>query len=364
MKTPSSTVATDVSSQEEQTSAQVEIRNLEPDRAAAWDEFVLRHPEASFFHLTGWMNAIAKTFHYVPQYLFAERGQLITGVLPLFETSNWLQGRCLISTPMAVYGGICAEDQESRLALIEAAKHLARRKNVQHLELRDRQGEPLPGFYPNTLYTTFFGELDPDPEVMLRRLPRDTRYMIRKAQKNGLLVARGLEHTPVFYRLFAESMRRLGTPAFPLRFFENLIEELKGLVDVTVLSSSKGPVAAVFSFRFRDAILPYYAGASGEAPRLAANNLLYWELMTRSAAEGVRWFDFGRSKKGTGAYAFKTQWNMTAQPLAYQVYLVQRKSVPNFTPLNPKFERAGRIWSKLPLGLTTLLGPHVVRWFP
>jgi FemAB-related protein (PEP-CTERM system-associated) len=364
MKALSSAAAVDISSDTKRTNTQVAVRSLEPAQSAAWDEFVYQHPEASFFHLTGWMRAIAKTFRYSPRYLFTERDHRITGVLPLFETSNWLQGKCLISTPMAVYGGIAAEDEESHFALLHAAKQLAQAENVQHLELRNRQGEPLPEFHSNNLYTTFYGELDPNPEVLLRRLPRDTRYMIRKAQKKGLEVVRGLDQTAAFYGLFAQSMRRLGTPAFPLRLFENLNEEFKSLVDVTVLSSSKGPVAAVFSFRFRDTIIPYYAGASEEAPALAANNLLYWELMTRSAAEGMRWFDFGRSKKGTGAYAFKTQWNMTAQPLAYQLYLVRRKNVPNFTPLNPKFERAGRIWRKLPLGLTTLLGPHIVRWFP
>jgi FemAB-related protein (PEP-CTERM system-associated) len=364
MKALSSTVAVDISSDTKRTNSQAVVRSLAPEKCTAWDEFAHHHPEATFFHLTGWMRAIAKTFHYSPRYLFAERDYRITGVLPLFETSNWVQGKCLISTPLAVYGGICAEDEESHQALLRAAKQLAHSENVQHLELRNRQGELLPEFHSNSLYTTFTCDLDPDPEVMLKRLPRDTRYMIRKAQKKDLKVTRGLDQIGAFYHLFAQSMRRLGTPAFPLRLFENLAEEFKSVVDVTVLSSSNGPAAAVFSFRFRDTIVPYYAGASEEAPGLAANNLLYWELMTQSAAEGMRSFDFGRSKKGTGAYAFKMQWNMTAQPLAYQLYLVRRKSVPNFTPLNPKFERAGRIWRKLPLGLTTVLGPHIVRWFP
>jgi FemAB-related protein (PEP-CTERM system-associated) len=364
MEAPSSTVAADVSLEANRSKLQVTIRRLGAEQIGAWDDFVWRHPGASFFHLTGWMRVIARTFRYSPRYLFAERGERITGILPLFETSNWLQGKCLISTPMAVYGGVCAEDEDSRMALVEAAKQIARRENVQHLELRQRQVELFPEFRPNTLYTTFCGELDTDPEVLLRRLPRDTRYMIRKAQKKGLQLVRGVEQTPAFYRLFAQSMRRLGTPALPLRLFENLVEEFKTLVDVTLLSAQNVPVAAVFSFRFRDTILPYYAGASSEAPGLAANNLLYWELMTRSAAEGMGWFDFGRSKKGTGTYAFKTQWHMAAQPLGYQFYLVQRQNVPNFTPLNPKFERAARIWSKLPLALTTRLGPHVVRWFP
>ncbi len=344
--------------------APVLIRSLDAEQTGAWDDFVWRHPEATFFHLTGWMRVIAETFRYAPRYLYATRGEGVTGVLPLFETDNWLQGKCLISTPMAVYGGICAEDEPSRAALLEAAIQLAHRENVQHLELRQRAGETFAGFRSNALYSSFCGKLETDPEVLLKRLPRDTRYMIRKAQKKGLEVVRGAEQVRLFYNLFVQSMRRLGTPTFPLRLFENLVDEFKALVDITVLYSGNAPVAGVFSFRYRDTILPYYAGASPEAPGLAANNLLYWELMTQSAAEGLQWFDFGRSKKGTGAYAFKSQWSMDPQPLSYQLHLVKRKSIPNFTPLNPKFERAAQIWSKLPLGLTTRLGPHVVRWFP
>ena len=343
---------------------EVKVRFLGSQETQAWDEFVHGHPEGTFFHLTGWMRAIKKTFHYRSRYLYATRGARITGVLPLFETSSWLQGKCLVSTPMAVYGGICAEDEESHRLLLNESKRLAQSIGVQHFEMRERQGKPQPGFHPNTLYTTFYGELQPDPAVHLKGLPRDTRYMIRKAQKNGMVVENGLHHMQAFHHLFSQSMRRLGTPAFPIQLFENLADEFKTSSDILLLSSKGNPVAAVFSFFFRDTVLPYYAGASPEAPALAANNLLYWELMERSASKGIRWFDFGRSKKGTGAYAFKTQWNMTALPLNYQIYLVKRETVPNFTPLNPKFERAARVWSKLPLALTKMLGPHVVRWFP
>jgi hypothetical protein len=118
------------------------------------------------------------------------------------------------------------------------------------------------------------------------------------------------------------------------------------------------------SFYFRDTVLPYYAGASPGAQALAANNFMYWELMKHAASLGIKRFDFGRSKKGTGAYAFKTQWNMNIEPLDYQVYLVRRKDMPNFSPANPKFGLATRVWRRMPLPLTTWIGPRVVSWFP
>ncbi len=97
---------------------------------------------------------------------------------------------------------------------------------------------------------------------------------------------------------------------------------------------------------------------------MAANNFMYWELIKWAGEQGYCTFDFGRSKKGTGAFAFKSQWNMNVEQLDYQVFLVKRKTVPNFSPLNPKFEMAIRLWQNLPLSVTKWLGPSAVRLFP
>ena len=91
---------------------------------------------------------------------------------------------------------------------------------------------------------------------------------------------------------------------------------------------------------------------------------MYWELMRKAIERGIGRFDFGRSKKNTGAYQFKSAWNMTINPLQYQVCLVKRQSPPNFSPSNPKFALAAKLWSRLPLQVSTWLGPRVVSWFP
>jgi FemAB-related protein (PEP-CTERM system-associated) len=329
-----------------------------------WDEFVRAEPSASFCHLSGWMRAMERTFGYRPCSVYAERKGEITGVLPLFAIKNWVLGNCLISTPFAVYGGIAARDEESRRALLQHAKELAQQSQVQYLELRNRSGELQPGFHVNPRYATFTCQLSPDPEVNLKNLPRDTRYMIRKAQKSGLSVRRGLDQLWEFYELMAISLRRLGTPMFPRAHFANLVTEFPGQIELLMVYSGEKAVSGVFVFLFGDTVLPYYAGASPEAPRLAANNLMYWELMRWAAEQGYRNFDFGRSKKGTGAYAFKEQWNMKVTPLPYQVFLVKKKTLPDFSPANPRFEKATRVWNRLPLWLTKHAGPHVVRWFP
>ena len=44
--------------------------------------------------------------------------------------------------------------------------------------------------------------------------------------------------------------------------------------------------------------------------------------------------------------------------------LVRRKQLPDFTPKNPKFQAAIQLWRKLPIPLTRLIGPPLVRLFP
>ena len=340
------------------------VRVFDETISSRWDDFVLGRPNGTFFHLTGWMRVIARTFGFEPRYFYVERQGKIKAVAPLFSVSSWVGGRALISVPFAVYGGICACDEESEQLLLEFLKQYARSEGTGYLELRKPAGGLYSGFHANKLYSTFTKDLSPDVEANFKRIPNDTRYMIRRATKAGLQARRGVDQLQIFYRLFSMNMHHHGTPMFPPSLFSNLIEEFKESVDLLVVYLGDEPISAVMSFFFRDTVLPYYAGLGPKANKLAANNFMYWELMKFAAESGFRRFDFGRSKQGTGAYFFKTQWNMNIQPLDYQVYLVRRKTAPNFSPVNPKFDRATRLWQKLPLWTANLLGPHIVKWFP
>src|SRR5271165_5184416 len=332
--------------------------------ADEWDLFIASSPQATPFHSTAWMRSLQKTFDYENLSFYAERNGRITGVLPLFLVSNWIIGRCLISTPFADYGGICVEDEESADALAAHAVETGVAEKIDFLELRHKTGKPRPKFHIKDLYVSFATELATEPEAQFKRLPRDTRYMIRKGEKAGLELRSGFEQLPEFYELFTLNWRRFGTPVFSPQWLETLVHEFQGGVDLTMVRANGRPVAGVFSFRFRNTLFPHYSGASPDANTLAANNFIYWELMKSAINQGLRRFDFGRSKKGTGAYQFKAAWNMQVDPLEYQVCMIRRTSPPNFSPANPRFALAANLWSRMPLKATTWLGPHVVRWFP
>jgi FemAB-related protein (PEP-CTERM system-associated) len=337
------------------------------DSDQGWDAVVGSAAGATFCHLPGWSRVVGRTWGHRAQHLIAERGGLPLGVLPLFHVRSRLFGSVLVSSPNAVYGGALAVDPVVRQALIDEAKQLARRLGVGHLELR--HAEPWQGdseLLEKDLYVTFEHAISEDDDALLQSFPRDIRRMIRNASsKHGLTPALGrAELLDDFFEIYATSVRNLGTPVFPKRLFRNFLEEFPDASDILLIRQGDRVVGGVLSFYFRESVLPYYGGALPEANRTGVNNFMYWELMRSAARRGCTRFDFGRSKRGTGAYHFKRGWGMTERALPYNYYLVRAKQMPNLNPSNPKFERMIRLWRRLPLGLTKIVGPHLVRNLP
>jgi hypothetical protein len=88
---------------------------------------------------------------------------------------------------------------------------------------------------------------------------------------------------------------------------------------------------------------------------------MYWSLMDRATERGSRLFDFGRSKRGTGAFDYKLSWGFEPETLHYQFHLVKGRELPNVNPLNPKFRVMVETWKRLPLPVANLLGPVIAR---
>jgi FemAB-related protein (PEP-CTERM system-associated) len=340
--------------------ATVAVRSFSEADRPAWNAFVLGHAEGTFFHLAEWQDVLREAFGHRSHYLLAERDGAVCGVLPLAEVKSLLFGHALVSTPFCVYGGIVATDDPAHAALELAACELAKRLGVDHLEMRNRRRRH-PDWPCKDLYVTFRREIDPDSEKNLLAIPRKQRAMVRKGIKEELR-AEIDERVDRHYDMYSESLRNLGTPVFSRRYLEVLRETFGADCDVVTILKGERPVASVLNFYFRDEVLPYYGGGTSEARAVAGNDFMYWAVMERAREKGCRVFDYGRSKRGTGAYDFKTHWGFEPEPLYYEYYLVRRKEMPNLSPTNPKFGRAIDLWRRLPLGLTQLVGPPVAKY--
>ncbi|MDP3085153.1 MAG: FemAB family PEP-CTERM system-associated protein [Rubrivivax sp.] len=339
------------------------ILRLAPDDArdnASWDAFVMACPQASFFHRAGWQRILRDVFRHDTYFLYAESAGRVTGVLPLAHVKSWLFGSSLTSLPFAVYGGVVAQDEATAAALEQEAQRIARELGVAHLELRNVDGRHA-DWPAQDLYVTFRKPILADEEANMLAIPRKQRAMVRKGIKNGLHseIDSGVER---FFALYADNVHRHGTPAMPRRYFQALQAEFGADCEVLTVSAPDGrPLSSVMSFYFRDEVLPYYAGDDEAARELAANDFKYWELMRRACARGLALFDYGRSKQGTGSFAFKKNWGFEPTPLRYEYCLYKRDAVPQNNPANAKYKLLIETWRRLPIGMANWLGPFVVR---
>ncbi len=341
----------------------VEIKRLavqDTAAAARWDAFVLACPQATFFHRAGWQKVLGQVFRHSTYFLYAQRGGRIEGVLPLAQVKSLLFGHSLVGLPFTVYGGVAASNDLAAEALEVEAQKIAQDLGVEHLELRNVRRRH-PDWPLQDLYVAFRKPILPEVEANMLAIPRKQRAMVRKGIKKGLRseIDPGVDR---FFALFADNVHRHGTPAMPKRWFQALRDEFGADCEVlTVVSAEGRPLSSVMSFYFRDEVLPYYAGDDEAARDLAANDFKYWELMRLACARGLKVFDYGRSKVGTGPYAFKKNWGFEPTPLHYEYCLYKRDAVPQNNPNNAKYQLLIKTWQHLPIGMANWLGPLVVR---
>lgn len=335
------------------------VRRLGSGDGLRWDAYVEDAPQATFFHRVAWRDILEQTLGHRCHYLYVERGGEITGILPLAEIRSRLFGHALISTPFCVYGGVVASEPESEAQLTRAATALAEELRVDYLELRDR--DPHHTSWPvKDLYVSFRKAIDPDHDKNLKAIPRKQRAMVRKGIGAGLRASHEGSIAD-FYRVYAESVRNLGTPVLSRNYYKRLQQAFGEDCEITVVTHGGKPVAAVMSFYFRDEVHPYYGGSLAHGRNLAANDFMYWAVMQRAVERDARLFDFGRSKQDTGSYHFKKHWGFEPQPLSYAYHLVRANAVPNISPTNRKYSMFIEAWKRLPLPVSCALGPWLAR---
>lgn len=347
--------------------ARIETPSLQVDEVALddprWDAYLATRPEATIFHRMAWQRTAARTFRYRFRGLLAVRDGRPAGALPLFQVPGFPLGTSLISSPLAVYGGVVADDAAAGALLREAAHAMGERLGARYVEFRG--GMRFDDLPMKNLYVTFRRPIGRDHDANFAAIRGKQRTSIRSAQKRGLTHRiGGKELLESFYPIYSHSVRNLGTPVFPRRLFRNLMEEHADESNILLVDSDGKTVAAVLSFYDGGQVLPYYAGTLREAYRYSASDYMYWSLMCSAAERGSTVFDFGRSKVDSGPYHYKRHWGFEPIPLEYQYDLVRDRAVPDFSPRNPRFSLAIQAWRMLPLPVAERIGPAIVRYFP
>ncbi|RJT26397.1 FemAB family PEP-CTERM system-associated protein [Chakrabartia godavariana] len=332
----------------------------DPQICRAIEDFVRLQPESTPFHLPGWSRAVERACGARAHYLTAARGREIMAVLPLHEVRSPLFGNALVSVAFAVGGGQLGDAP----GLADAALRLAEKSGCPTVELR---GGVLPErgwVIDDETYVGFRQPLAEEDEAQLIAIPRKQRAEVRRALGFDLDVTVGVGPTDIdhHYRVYAESVRNLGTPVFPKRLFTEVLAAFGDEADILTVHHKGQPLASVLSLYHKGVVMPYWGGGVAGARSWRANDLMYYALMCHARRDkGCHSFDFGRSKVGTGPAAFKKNFGFAPETLRYVKRSVDGQPLRNVNPLSPKYRLQVSLWQKLPLPVANRIGPWISR---
>jgi len=316
-----------------------------------------RHP--------AWLAVLQRGLQHGVYCLEAVEHGRTCGYVALAFVKSLLFGRFLVSLPYLNSGGVCADDAEVAGRLIDAAARLADDLRVRYLELRHEQPIEHPlltaqltgKVHMRMPLPSFVGQL-------WKLIPSKVRNQVRKGQKNGLEVSwGGRELLRDFYGVFSHNMRDLGTPVYGRGLFDNVLRQFPDAAELCVLRDGELPVAAALLLHGRGVTEVPSAACLRHYNPACANMLMYWHLLERAVIRQQDLFDFGRSTVDGNTYRFKKQWGAVPEPAVWQYY-VREGSIGDMRPENPRYQRAIQLWQRLPVALTTWIGPPIVRGIP
>ncbi|MEM7688271.1 MAG: FemAB family XrtA/PEP-CTERM system-associated protein [Pseudomonadota bacterium] len=346
------------------TSHKASFVDLKDERIARRIEGFVTEHRASLFHRPRWLRAVEAGTGQKALGVITEQLGTITGWLPLTQVRSVLFGKALVSSGFGVGGGLCVASEDAIAPLIEAVQDFARQHSFASLELR---GGPLPegeGWRRwDDKHCGFVRALAEDDDAQLLAIPRKARAEVRKGIKAELpvRVGRAADDLRAHYAIYSESVRNLGTPVFPAKLFRAMLEAFPDHSDILTVFKDGAPISSVLNFYHDGAVMPFWGGGTRAARGARSNELMYYELMLHARHRGMKSFDFGRSKTGSGPYKFKKNWGFEPQPLAYAEWTAPGHEARDVDPTSKAYSRKIELWKKLPLPVANRIGPFIAR---
>ncbi len=330
-----------------------------------WDAYVKAHEAGTIYHTSAWKSIIETHFKKDTFYIAAWERDKLKGLLPLTHFKSALFGNFIVSVPFVNYGGILADSMEAMRALAAEAEKIRAQYGADFVELRDAR--LLEWELPvKTQKVTFYLDLPPTEEELMASFKAKLRSQIRRPMKEGITgEVGGLELVDAFYEVFCRNMRDLGTPVYSKNFFETILRQTPENSHIVLVKSKEGQtIGGAFLHGYKERMEIPWASTLREYNRFSPNMLLYWEVLRFSIARGYKQFDFGRCSRDSGTYRFKKQWGSVEHPLYWYYLLPEGAEMPQINPDNPKYRLAISMWQKMPLALTRMIGPPIVKNLP
>ena len=220
----------------------------------AWQEYVSSHPSSGIYHHIGWKSVIEEAYGHTALYLIAKNNNEVIGILPLILIKSRIFGSSLTSLPYLDHSGIIADDTSIQNLLIEKAQKLGQNYAVDHLELR--QLEISEGDFSNySEKVLMIMELEENEDALLKKLSSERRNRIKRAKKSGLSVEiTDSSKLHIFYEIWTNNMRDLGSPPHSLLFFKNILHNFDDHCTILLVKTDGVYIGAALALHWKDTI--------------------------------------------------------------------------------------------------------------
>jgi hypothetical protein len=305
----------------------VTATTIAPLKDRRWDAFVGRHPRASIFHSSAWLQALFRTYGYEPvAYTTSAEDQDLENAIVFCRIDSWLTGRRLVSLPFSDHCEALIDTKQDLQPYAVALIRDAQREGCLYVETRPINQFDLSMSLERCITQYRFHELnlEDDLQTIFRNFHKDSiQRKIRRAQRERLVYKEGSTESllDIFYKLFTSTRKRYSLPPPPREWFTNLMEGFGAALKIRVAFLNNQPVAAIITIRHKNTLVYKYGASDPRFTNLGSMHLLFWTSIQEAKDWKLGSFDLGRCDlHQQGLAIFKNRWGATQSTFSYSRY--------------------------------------------
>jgi hypothetical protein len=308
----------------------LEIEIINPIEYPGWDDMLLAHEDASFFHTSAWAKVLSESYKYKPlNFATIENGKILS-LIPLMEVKSFLTGKRGVSLPFTDHCPPLCNDSSNLKDIFKSIIEYGKSAEWKHIDLRGGS-EYFNGKSASASFFEHFLNLSQKKEKIFSKFRNSTKRNIKRARKENVEIKIDNSRLAVeaFFQLHCGTRKHHGLPPQPRYFFQKIFERIidqdKGFVALAY-RQNKAIAGAVY-FHFKNQAIYKYGASDRNHLNLRPNNLVMWKAIEWFAGNGFKSFSFGRTEpENKGLLQFKRGWGGKERTLSYYKYDLKKDS--------------------------------------
>jgi len=331
---------------------------VDPLHYPGWDELVHQTSGGTIFHTSFWARVLKNSYNYQPCYLVQIHDGKLTTLVPVMEVRSFLTGKRGVSLPFTDYCEPISTNEQSWQDAMAALLTFGGREKWDYLELRGGSG--LMGSAPcSSQYYRHHLALSGDIDTIYSRLKSSTRRNIKKAEREGVVIAgeNTTEALRIFYAMHCGTRKKHGVPPQPVSFFQQIFDNVikPGHGRIMLARHQGKAVAAAIYLHFKDKAMYKYGASDSRYLHIRPNDLLMWEAIKWYCGKGYAEFCFGRTEpESEGLRQFKGGWGAEEDTISYYKYDFKQHAY--VAEKNRMPERYNKLFNMMPMPLLRAAG--------